>query len=144
MINLSAGIAVVTTGARLAYRKLRPPSEPKNYAILQQPFTKSLLKASYRSMLIAPVVGAVATTLVMRNKALIEWQDRSWRLLANNGQNLTDKWSLGGIIIGGALGGVASRKFKISLPKAVAGSASIGCLAGITCMVIYGKIVRGN
>lgn len=144
MVNLSAGIAVIGTGARLAYRKLRPPTDPMKYAILQQAFTKSLVTASYRSMLIAPTIGAVATTLLMRNKNLIEWQDRSWRLLANNGQNLTDKWSLGGMVIGGALGTVVSRKFKISLPKAIAGSAGLGCLAGLTCMVIYGKIVKGN
>lgn len=140
MINVSAGIAVISTGVRLAYRKYRPPTEPIKCAILQQSFTKSLLNASYRSILIGPVLGVIATTFVMRNKTLIEWQDRSWRLLANNGQNLTDKWSIGGIIIGAIGGSVASRKFKISLPKAVAGSASLGCLAGLTCMVIYGKI----
>lgn len=144
MANLSAGIAVISTGAHLAYRKIRPPTDPMKYAILQQSFTKSLVSASYKSMLIGPTIGAIATTLLMRNKTLIEWQDRSWRLLANNGQNLTDKWSLGGMVIGGALGTVVSRKFKISLPKAVAGSAGLGCLAGLTCMVIYGKIVKGN
>lgn len=144
MVNLSAGIAVITTGAHLAYRKLRPPSDPMKHAILQQSFTKSLVNASFKSMLIGPAIGAIATTLLMRNKNLIEWQDRSWRLLANNGQNLTDKWSVGGMVIGGALGTVLSRKFRISLPKAVAGSAGLGCLAGLTCMVIYGKVVRGN
>ncbi len=138
------GIAVVSTGARLAYRKLRPPTDPTKYAILQQPFTKSLVSASYKGMLIGPAIGAIATTLLMRNKNLIEWQDRSWRLLANNGQNLTDKWSIGGMVIGGALGTFVSRKFKISLPKAVAGSAGLGCLAGLTCMVICGKVVKGN
>lgn len=144
MVNFSAGIAVISTGAHLAYRKLRPPSDPTKYAILQQPFAKSLVSASSKSVLIAPVLGVIATTLVMRNKTLIEWQDRSWRLLANNGQNLTDKWSIGGIVLGGALGTLVSRRYKVSLPKAVAGSASLGCLAGLTCMVIYGKIVKGN
>lgn len=144
MVNLSTGIAVISTGARFAYRKLRPPSDPTKVAILQQSITKSLVSASYKSMLIGPAVGAIATTLLMRNKALIEWQDRSWRLLSNNGQNLTDKWSLGGLVIGGALGTVVSRRYKISLPKAVTGSAGLGCLAGLTCMMIYGKIVKGN
>lgn len=144
MVNLSAGIAVISTSVHLAYRKLRPPSDPKTVVILQQPFAKSLVNASFRSMLIGPAIGAIATTLLMRNKTLIEWQDRSWRLLQNSGQNLTDKWSLGGMVIGGALGTVVSRKFKISLPKAVTGSASLGCLAGLTCMMIYGKIAKGN
>lgn len=144
MANLSAGIAVISTVSHLAYRKLRPPSDPTKYAILRQSITRSLVNASYKSMIIGPTLGAIATMAVMRNKELIEWQDRSWRLLANNGQNLADKWSLGGLVIGGALGSVVSRKFKISLPKAVAGSAGLGCLAGLTCMVIYGKIVKGN
>ncbi|XP_037051056.1 uncharacterized protein LOC119084993 [Bradysia coprophila] len=144
MVNFSAGIAVISTGARLAYRKLRPPSDPTKYAILQQSFAKSLVSASSKSLLIAPAVGVIATTLVMRNKSLIEWQDRSWRLLANNGQNLTDKWSIGGMVLGGVVGTVVSRRYKISLPKAVAGSAGLGCLAGLTCMIIFGKIVKAN
>lgn len=114
------------------------------HAILQQPFTKSLVSASSKGVLIGCAIGGIATTLMMYSKEKIEWQDRSWRLLSNAGQNNADVWSLGGMIIGGALGTVVSRKFKISLTKGIAGSAGLGCLTGLTCMIIYGKIVKGN
>ncbi|KAJ6622677.1 hypothetical protein Bhyg_16463 [Pseudolycoriella hygida] len=140
-VNFTAGIAIVSTGAHLAYRKLRPPSDPTKYAILHQPFAKSLVSAASKSMIIGPALGIAATALIMRNKTMIEWQDRSWRLLANNGQNSADAWSLGGLVIGGAFGALVSRKYNVSLPKAMAGSAGLGCLAGLTCMVVYRKIV---
>lgn len=119
---------------------MRPPSDPTKYAVLQQPLSKSLLNAASKSLVIGSVVAVAGTALKMRNKDLIEWQDRSWRLLVNNGQNMADKWSVGGLLIGGAVGTVVSRQYKISLPKAIAGSAALGGLVGLTCMAIYRKL----
>lgn len=140
MVNASAGIAVIGTGAHLIYRKLLPPPNPSNSAIPQLPLSKSLVNASFKGMLIGPAIGAIATALVMRNKSWIEWQDRSWWLLANNAHS-TDKWSLGGLVIGGALGTALSRRLEISRPRAVVGSAGLGCLAGLSCMLIYRVMV---
>ncbi|KAI9721053.1 MAG: hypothetical protein M1812_002534 [Candelaria pacifica] len=63
--------------------------------------------------------GAVASTaftglgLIPRMYGLeeIEWQDRSWRLLANEGQNRVDRWSLFGILLGsGYMLGLSRRR----------------------------------
>ncbi len=33
-------------------------------------------------------------------KEEIEWQDRAWRILGNEGQNETDVWSAAGLLVG--------------------------------------------
>lgn len=137
MVYASAGIAVVGTGAHLFYRKLRPPLNPSNSVILQLPLSRSLVNASFKGMVIGPAIGVIITALEMHKKSWKEWQDRSWWLLALHAKDSTDKWSLGGLIIGGALGTALSRRLEISRPKAVLGSAGVGCVAGLSCMVIY-------
>lgn len=70
----------------------------------------------------------------MRGKKTVEWQDRSWRLLANEGQVEVDSWSLGGAAVGvtallqrrwrdGGVGRVAW--------KHVVGRAGVGSMVGV-------------
>jgi hypothetical protein len=52
-----------------------------------------------RSSLIGTAVTAVMLAGRMRGKEEIEWKDRSWRLLENNGQTSMDWWLLGAAVI---------------------------------------------
>ncbi|KAH8882798.1 hypothetical protein GQ53DRAFT_753329 [Thozetella sp. PMI_491] len=64
----------------------------------------------------------------------IEWQDRSWRLLENEGQLETDDWTYGGALAGlagvvlaaraGGLGGIKALTWRGVLGGAGAGSAA--------------------
>ncbi len=63
----------------------------------------------------------------------IEWQDRAWRLLENEGQMSVDDWSLAGMAVGVGLAVLAARRGAIVIknrPMAVIGAAGLGSLAG--------------
>ncbi|KAI9700676.1 MAG: hypothetical protein M1836_002045 [Candelina mexicana] len=49
---------------------------------------------------VGPAFAGAGLVLRMYGREHIEWQDRSWRLLANEGQNRVDRWSLAGILLG--------------------------------------------
>ena len=69
----------------------------------------------------------------MRGREEIEWQDRAWRLLENEGQMSTDDWSLEGMVVGVALAVLAARRGVIVIknrPMAVVGAAGLGSLVG--------------
>ena len=72
----------------------------------------------------------------------MEWQDRSWRLLANRGQNEVDEWSAGGMVVGGIenlLSGGFNKGWKMW-----AGSLGLGGLAGVTGYLVYRHGVKGG
>lgn len=57
---------------------------------------RALLAASSGSLAAAGVT-AVGLAFRMRGRAPVEWQDRSWRLLENEGQLETDDWTYAGM-----------------------------------------------
>ena len=58
-------------------------------------------------------MGALEIALLgrMKGREEVEWQDRSWRLLGNRGQQELDLWGYGGGVAGG-LGWVVLRKVR--------------------------------
>lgn len=75
--------------------------------------------------------GFLAVGLVARmwGREKVEWQDRSWRLLANEGQVECDDWSIGGSVVGGL--GVLARDGLRGGAVRVLGGFSLGNLAGV-------------
>jgi hypothetical protein len=80
----------------------------------------------------------------MRGREDIEWKDRSWRILENNGELKTDWVTLGGAGAGAMGGLVAARRGVIpaSVRNAVLGGASVGMASGVPYMIASFAIGR--
>jgi len=71
----------------------------------------------------------------------IEWQDRSWRLLHNQGQVECDDWTYGGMALG--LAAVAARGRGLEL-KSVVGVVGSGSILGMLGYLGWRYGVRGG
>lgn len=73
----------------------------------------------------------------MRGRGEVEWQDRSWRLLENNGEVQTDWETIGATGVGAAAGIVAARRgvVPVSVGRAALGGAGVGLGSGVLFMI---------
>ena len=90
---------------------------------------------------VGAVIGTVSTALIlpvrMWNRDLIEWQDRSWRLLANKGQVAVDTFSTtAGLAVAGILLARQGRYYKTGW-RSVMGGFGLGNLGGISGYMLY-------
>jgi Protein of unknown function (DUF1757) len=118
-----------------AYRYLRPPTSATPAP--QWGFRNLILPTTLRTTGIGATAGlglmALGVTGRMWGREEIEWQDRAWRLLENEGQMSTDDWSLDGMVVGATLALLAARRGVIVIknrPLAVVGAAGLGSLIG--------------
>jgi hypothetical protein len=90
------------------------------------------LQSSGRAFVLGTAVGALATWGRMRGREDIEWRDRAWRIMENEGENRTDWVTMGGIGAGAAAGVVAARRGAIptSIGSAMLGGAGVGSSIG--------------
>ena len=73
----------------------------------------------------------------MRGLEEIEWQDRSWRILENDGEVKTG-WVALGAAGGGAIGALFAAwngKLPLSMGNAMLGGAGVGMASGIPYMI---------
>ncbi|KAG9185163.1 hypothetical protein G6011_07707 [Alternaria panax] len=94
------------------------------------------LKAAGRGLVLGTAAGAFMTWGRMRDREEIEWKNRSWRILENNGEVKTD-W----ITLGAAGGGAVATMFAarrgslpLSMGRAVLGGAGVGMTSGVPYM----------
>ena len=102
------------------------------------------LKTTGRGFLLGTAAGAAMTWGRMRGREEIEWKDRSWRILENDGEVQTDWISLGSASVGATAALMAARRGRISMPvgAAVVGGLGAGMAAGVPYMV--GTYVAGR
>jgi hypothetical protein len=95
------------------------------------------LKTTGRGLVLGTVVGAVMTWGRMRGREEIEWKDRSWRVLENNGEVQTDWVALGSASGGAVAALMAARRGRIRMPVggAVLGGTGVGMAAGVPYMI---------
>lgn len=91
----------------------------------------SVVRASATGGAVGTVLMVVALASRMRGREEIEWKDRSWRLLANDGQVETDDWSAVGTLVGGVAAASVGSLSGLGLVTRVAGGAGIGSLVGV-------------
>jgi len=86
-----------------------------------------------------------ALTARMWGREEIEWKDRSWRLLENEGQVLCDDWSVGGTVLGGVVMALRERGSSAA-GKGVrlVGGAAAGNVVGILGYMVYQYGYRGK
>lgn len=122
-----AVLGLIAPFARSAYASiLRRPSVFKSI-----PWSTRLLFSAAVGSLGCTALTAVAMIVRMWGRERIEWQDRSWRILANKTQNREDDWSLGGLILGAVGVGIMTRRpggvaAGLSTWRAMVGGAAAG------------------
>ena len=93
---------------------------------------------------IGGVIGLGIATLIvplrMMGREKIEWQDRSWRLLANKHQEEVDDWTFPGTILGAAA--VVFRGARPLSWKSVVGGAAVGNLTALGALMVWRLTVR--
>ena len=121
-----SGIGLVRAG--LQYRKAVPAAQVGT--------------AFLRSAGVGGAIGlgllSVALPLKMRNAQKIEFQDRSWRLLANKHQEQVDDWSLVGSVVGVA--GVTATAARPIGWRTLMGGLAGGSLAGVGALLLWTQI----
>ncbi len=75
----------------------------------------------------------------------IEWKDRAWRLLENEGQVEVDTWSGVGMVGGAAATVGVGRRYGLARGfRAVVGGAGLGGVAGVLGYVGWRYGIRGG
>ena len=94
------------------------------------------LKTAGRGLVLGTAAGVVMTWGRMRELEEIEWKDRSWRILENNGEVQTDWVTLGSASGGAVAALIAARRGRIKMPAggAMLGGAGAGMAAGVPYM----------
>ncbi|KAK1982705.1 hypothetical protein LZ30DRAFT_590033 [Colletotrichum cereale] len=113
------------------------------------PLTTTLRSARLlRSTGTASAVGlglmGIALAGRMRGRDDIEWRDRAWRLMANEGQLETDDWTYGGATTGLLAAAATPRMRAVGGLRAVAGAAGLGSVAGTVGYLVWRYGVHGR
>jgi hypothetical protein len=111
----------------------RSHKTPLDYGII----ISRTLKTAGRGLVLGTAAGAIMTWGRMRGREEIEWKDRSWRVLENEGEVKTD-WVTLGAAGGGAVGAVIaarSGRIPVSVGNAILGGAGVGMSTGVPYMV---------
>ncbi len=91
-------------------------------------FTRTLLRSTGVGAVAATALLAVGLPLRMRGREDIEWRDRNWRLLENQGQLECDDWTYPAMTLGGV---VAASKSSVLGWRGVAGGVGAGSVLGM-------------
>ncbi|KAK9322013.1 hypothetical protein V1517DRAFT_324704 [Lipomyces orientalis] len=129
-IGIVVGLSRTLLGSVLTKSK---PSPFKNGAVI--------FSTVQRSTGVGAVIGtcmlAVILPMHMMGKEEIEWKDRSWRLLENQGQMEVDDWSLPGTVAGAAIMAARSHSGDLRRWRPIVGGAGIGSLAGVVGYLVW-------
>ncbi|SPO05002.1 uncharacterized protein DNG_07687 [Cephalotrichum gorgonifer] len=109
--------------AREASRRLSPTK-----AALPALFPR-LIRTAGTSTIATVGVVTLGTVARMWGRQDIEWQDRSWRLMANSGQLSVDDWTYPSMIAAVLAAGASGRLVGAG-PRGVIGVAGLGSVAG--------------
>ncbi|KAK1966120.1 hypothetical protein LY78DRAFT_657621 [Colletotrichum sublineola] len=136
------GLGVSTVGG--LYTRIRGAK-----ASAPDPITTTLRSARIlRSTGTASAIGlglmGIALAGRMRGRDDIEWRDRAWRLMANQGQLATDDWTYGGAAVGLFAAAATPQMRAVGGWRAVAGAAGLGSVAGTVGYLVWKYGVHGG
>lgn len=128
--------SILGTGATLAWAGYKRPPLSTLYP--------TLLAGAARGGIFGLGFGALAVTGRMWGRDLVEWQDRSWRLLGHATQNSTDHWSLVGAAAGAVASGTVyeSTAKQLSMGTRLMGGAALGSTLGIVAMLVSRPLLK--
>ena len=114
--------------------------------IRKRPLATAILTPTGAGALIGTALMVPGLPFYMWDKTDIEWKDRSWRLLENEGQKEVDDWSSVGFV-GGAVAAARSEAYRQAtkgrLLKLI-GGAAVGDLLGVMGYMAWRYGVQGG
>lgn len=116
----------------------------RNLPIDMRAITARTLQSSGRAFVIGSAAGALMTWGRMRGKEEIEYQDRAWRILENQGEVKTDWAVLGGGGAGAVAGLLAARRGAIPLSAGSAALGGVGAGAGVGIPFMIATFAMGR
>ncbi|KAH7177574.1 hypothetical protein DER46DRAFT_127918 [Fusarium sp. MPI-SDFR-AT-0072] len=131
-ITLSSIIATGITTTRHFVPFLRPKTPTLT-------FFPRLIRSASTGAVAAVGVGALMTISRMRGREEVEWQDRSWRLLENQGQLETDDWTAIGAGAGALIGANALKGWRGAV-----GGVGLGSMGGALAWMAWRFGVNGG
>ncbi|KAM4056293.1 hypothetical protein HRG_003210 [Hirsutella rhossiliensis] len=102
-----------------------------------------LLRPAATGSLVGVGLAAAALALRMRGREPVEWQDRSWRLLANRGQVETDDWTYAAMAAAAAASLASARGRALGL-VGVVGALGLGSVGGMVGYLAWRHGVLGG
>ncbi|KAJ6438405.1 hypothetical protein O9K51_08997 [Purpureocillium lavendulum] len=120
------GVGVATL--RHAVPALRPRAA--SAAALARPLRAKALLGASSGALAGVALLAVALAGRMRGREPVEWQDRAWRLLENEGQLETDDWTYAGMGLAAGTA-VATGQVRVLGWRALVGAMGLGSVGGM-------------
>ncbi|TKA70557.1 hypothetical protein B0A55_06236 [Friedmanniomyces simplex] len=118
--------------------------------VTRSAITASALRTTGAGALIGTVLMVPALVARMWGREDIEWRDRSWRLLVNEGQIEVDDFGLVGAV-GGLVAATTTRRMmpaigatRTAAVLTVAGSAGLGTMAGVVGYMMWRYGVHGG
>jgi len=111
-----------------------------------RPFQTILLGSTGYGAIIGTALMIPGLPGYMASKTDIEWKDRSWRLLENEGQTQVDDWSNAGLVVGtlaAARSPAVRQAGRLSVVK-LTGGAAIGNLVGVMGYMVWRYGMKGG
>ncbi|KAG8631219.1 hypothetical protein KVT40_000359 [Elsinoe batatas] len=136
-------LALPFASAEYIYRRRQSPLSARAL-----PSTTTLSSLILRRAGVGAVIGTgfMVPGLFMRmvGREEIEWRDRSWRLLENEGQMEVDGWSCLGMIGMGGLVGMGAGRGAVRGWQGVVGVVAVGNLVGVGGYLVSRYGLRGG
>ena len=114
--------------------------------IRKRPLATAILTPTGTGALIGTALMIPGLPFYMSGKEDIEWRDRSWRLLENEGQKEVDDWSSVGFV-GGVIAAARSEAYRQATKGRVLkliGGGALGDLLGVTGYMAWRYGVHGG
>ncbi|PNY26491.1 Uncharacterized protein TCAP_03611 [Tolypocladium capitatum] len=132
-VTMGTLVGLGLAGTRQAIPSLRRPG----------PLAARLLLSASSGSLIGAGVTAVGLAFRMQGRERIEWQDRSWRLLENQGQLETDDWTYAGMGAAAAAA-VATGRVRALGWRGLVGATGLGSVGGMAGYLAWRYGVNGG
>jgi Protein of unknown function (DUF1757) len=138
------GLLYGSAKATLQNRKSKTASPTA--LIAKQSIRASALRSAGYGAVIGTVLMIPGVMFHMSGREEIEWQDRSWRLLENQGQMEVDDWSLVGAAAGIAATAQSALRSNGATAKVlrVAGGTGVGSLVGVAGYMVWRYGINGG
>jgi hypothetical protein len=121
-----------------------PPKVTPSALKPQLPLTTRLLLGSGTGTVVALALLSVGLVGRMRGREDIEWRDRAWRLMENEGQLENDDWAYAGMVGGLAALGLSGKRIGATGWRPVVGAIGAGSVVGMVGYMGWRYGIRGG
>ncbi|GKT58529.1 hypothetical protein ColTof4_10477 [Colletotrichum tofieldiae] len=136
------GLGVFAVGG--VYNQLRSAKASAPAPLTATLQSARLLRSAGTASAVGLALMGIALVGMMQGRDDIEWRDRAWRLMANQGQLETDDWTYGGAAAGLIAVAARPQMKAVGAWRVVAGAAGLGSVVGTAGYLVWRHGVHGG